>query len=140
MKPCKLKSLVLVAVFISACHQPGHETSATPQPPPTDSQPSEARESTPRPAKPDEWKGRWNGPEGTYVSISGHGNDYVLEIADLDGPKSYAAKRAGDHLVFERNGLTESIRATDGKQTGMKWLQDRTTCLTIRSGEGFCRD
>jgi hypothetical protein len=34
----------------------------------------------------------------------------------------------------------ESIRATDGPATGMKWLSDKSNCLTIRSGEGYCRD
>jgi len=36
--------------------------------------------------------------------------------------------------------VTESIRATDGEQTGMKWLREKANCLTVRSGEGYCRD
>ena len=40
----------------------------------------------------------------------------------------------------ERDGRVESIRATRGPETGMKWLVDKSDCLTIRTGEGFCRD
>jgi len=35
---------------------------------------------------------------------------------------------------------TETIRATDGAGTGMKWLADRKDCLVVTVGsEGFCR-
>ena len=88
---------------------------------------------------PDRWAGRWNGPEGTYLSITKERDRYTLEIADLDGPRSYVALDVGDYLEFQRNGV-ERVRHTDGKQTGMKWLQDKSECLTIRAGEGFCRD
>jgi hypothetical protein len=31
------------------------------------------------------------------------------------------------------------LRATDGAGTGMKWLADKTDCLVVAPGEGFCR-
>jgi hypothetical protein len=61
-------------------------------------------------AVPRDWVGRWPGPEGTWLDIS---------VAD---------------------GVRESLRATDGAGTGMKWLAGKTTCLVVRPGEGFCRD
>lgn len=122
-----------IAVWlVSGCHQPGDEGVSKPA--------AAASTSSATSFSADLWIGRWNGPEGTYLSIAKGETGYALEIADLDGPKRYTAQVEGDHLAFERNGVTESIRATDGKQTGMKWLQDKSSCLTIKTGEGYCRD
>ena len=85
------------------------------------------------------WVGKWTGPEGTYLLLSNRAGGFDIVISDLDGPKPYAGKVVGDHIEFERNGVVESLRATDGKGTGMKWLQDKTDCLMIKPGEGFCR-
>jgi len=46
----------------------------------------------------------------------------------------------GDQLRFERDGTAEVLRATRGADTGMKWLADKSNCLTVRAGEGYCRD
>lgn len=91
-------------------------------------------------AIPDQWLGRWNGPEGTYLAISREGNEYYLEIANLDGPQTYQAEPFEDTLQFRRNGVVETLQATDGEATGMKWLLDKKNCLTVRTGEGYCRD
>ena len=88
----------------------------------------------------DEWLGQWNGPEGTFLRLEGGKGQYEITIQDLDGPKTFQGKAAGDQIHFERNGVTESIRATGGVETGMKWLSEKSDCLTIRPGEGFCRD
>ncbi len=46
----------------------------------------------------------------------------------------------GDQIEFDRDGVT-GIPARDRRRgTGMKWLSDKADCLTIRYGEGFCRD
>jgi hypothetical protein len=87
----------------------------------------------------DAWLGRWTGPEGTYLHISGGGGRYELTIADLDGPRSFAGQAQESSIVFERNGAREALRATDGVGTGMKWLVDQSNCLVIAPGEGFCR-
>jgi hypothetical protein len=88
----------------------------------------------------DKWLGRWTGVEGTYLLISRSGDSYSIEISDLDGPKLYQGVPAGDRIQFERAGKTESIRATDGKGTGMKWMAREHNCLVITVGsEGFCR-
>jgi hypothetical protein len=87
----------------------------------------------------DAWLGRWTGPEGTYLQISGAGGHYELTIADLDGPRSFRGQAQEDGIVFERNGVREVVRATDGVGTGMKWLVDQSNCLVIAPSEGFCR-
>jgi hypothetical protein len=91
-------------------------------------------------AKTDAWVGRWSGPEGTYLRIAGDHGAYEITVANLDGPQTYAGSSSGDGIEFERNGRNESIDATDGIGTGMKWLTDKHDCLVIRQGEGFCRD
>jgi len=88
----------------------------------------------------DKWLGQWNGPEGTFLRLEGGEGRYQVIIQDLDGPKTFEGRATEDRIQFERNGATESIRATNGAETGMKWLADKSNCLTIRAGEGFCRD
>lgn len=86
------------------------------------------------------WLGRWTGPEGTFLDVQRSGAGFELTIQSLDGPARYPAQAAGDRLEFERDGQREGVRATDGQATGMKWLLDKRDCLTIKPGEGFCRD
>ena len=88
----------------------------------------------------DGWVGQWNGPEGTYLSISGGNGRYYLTIKNLDGPRSFKATAAGEQIDFERDGAIETLKATDGQGTGMKWLAEKTNCLTVKAGEGFCRN
>jgi hypothetical protein len=88
----------------------------------------------------DNWLGQWNGPEGTFLRLEGGKGKYEITIQDLDGPRTYQGSAVGNEIHFERNGAMESIRATNGRETGMKWLSDKSDCLTIRSGEGYCRD
>ncbi len=88
----------------------------------------------------DKWLGRWAGVEGTYLDLSKTGDKYVVKIADLDGPKTYAGVAAGERIEFMRNGKMESIRAATGKETGMKWLLREKNCLVVTVGsEGYCR-
>lgn len=91
------------------------------------------------PATTDRWLGQWNGPEGTFVRIDGGQGKYQVTIQNLDGPRTFQGSAADGQIHFERNGLKESIRATNGAQTGMKWLTDKSNCLTVRAGEGYCR-
>ena len=89
---------------------------------------------------PDSWLGQWNGPEGTFLLLARSGDQYVVTIQSLDGQATYEGIAVGDHIEFVRNGKAESIRAGDGKETGMKWLLEKKDCLIIREEEGFCRD
>ena len=88
----------------------------------------------------DAWVGRWIGPEGTYLELAGANGAYEVTIKDLDAARTFAGATAGDRIEFQRDGVAESIRATNGDATGMKWLAGKTNCLTIKPGEGYCRD
>jgi hypothetical protein len=88
----------------------------------------------------DKWIGQWNGPEGTFLRLAGGQGKYEITIQNLDGPRTFQGSTAGGQIQFERDGLKESIRATDGAETGMKWLSGKSNCLTVRAGEGYCRD
>ena len=84
--------------------------------------------------------GQWNGPEGTFLQLSGVSGKYAITIRNLDGPRSFQGQGAGDGISFERDGKAETIRRTDGAGTGMKWLADKKDCIVIQPGEGYCRD
>ncbi len=88
----------------------------------------------------DAWIGKWNGPEGTYLEISGVNGSYIITIADLDSVKQYTGTSSGNQIAFERDGATEIIQASNGADTGMKWLANKSNCLRTRLGEGWCRD
>ena len=87
----------------------------------------------------DRWLGRWAGPEGTLLLLEGGHGAYDVTIQNLDGPRRFRGIGVGERIEFDRDGVKESLRATDGAGTGMKWLVDKSNCLTIRLGEGFCR-
>ena len=89
---------------------------------------------------PDAWLGRWNGPEGTYLEIARVGGSYEVTIKDLDAARTFIGFAADDRIEFRRDGLTESIEATNGDETDMKWLAGKTNCLAVKLGEGYCRD
>ena len=91
-------------------------------------------------SKTDAWLGRWNGPEGTLLRIARGQGGYQITVQNLDGPKTFAGREIGGHIEFERGGVMETLRATNGVGTGMKWLSEKKECLVIRTGEGFCRD
>lgn len=121
----------LVALALGGCSGPD-----TGSMPPASNAPTGSTASTVT----DQWLGQWNGPEATFLRIEGGQGKYAVIIQNLDGARNYAAHAVDDQIRFERNGVTESIRATNGEATGMKWLSDKTNCLTVKSGEGYCRD
>lgn len=88
----------------------------------------------------DQWLGQWNGPEGTFLRLEGGNGKYEITIQNLDGPRTFPGSAADEQIHFERSGVKETIRATNGADTGMKWLSDKANCLTVCPGEGFCRD
>jgi hypothetical protein len=88
----------------------------------------------------DAWLGQWTGPEGTFLLIAGGQGTYELTIRNLDGPQTFGGRAVEGGIEFQRAGITEVIRTTDGVGTGMKWLVDKQNCLVVRPGEGYCRD
>lgn len=92
------------------------------------------------PIKTDAWVGTWSGPEGTSLHITGSDGNYIITIADLDGAMQYEGATTSNQIVFERDGIKETIQASNGADTGMKWLADKSDCLRVSSGEGWCRD
>lgn len=86
------------------------------------------------------WVGRWNGPEGTYLQIAVGSDAYEITIKDLDRARIFQGELMGDHIEFQRDGTKEFLRPSSGEATGMKWLAGKVDCLTIRWGEGYCRD
>ena len=88
----------------------------------------------------DQWLGKWNGPEGTFLQLVGGNGKYDVTVQNLDGPRTFQGNAAGDQIEFVRDGVKESLRATNGAETGMKWLSEKSNCLTVRAGEGYCRD
>lgn len=134
-------SILAASVFVSAC-QTANQSAAVPTPTVTSS-PAATPTMTTAAANnaTDKWVGRWAGVEGTYLQLSKKDAGYVVEIADLDGPKTYEGVAAGDRIEFKRGGQTESIRAASGDETGMKYLAGKKNCLVVTIGsEGFCRD
>ena len=126
-----MKSTCLaVAMSLLALAACGQQNAVAPPPsaPPASSAPAT-----------DRWIGQWTGPEGGFLRIEGSGGRYELTIQNLDGPRKFAGAAAGDTIVFERDGVKESVHATDGNATGMKWLAGKSDCLTIKTGEGYCR-
>ncbi len=88
----------------------------------------------------DKWLGKWRGPEATFLQLDGGNGKYEVTIRNLDGSRTFHGNAAGNEIAFERDGVKESLRATNGVETGMKWLSKKSDCLTVRAGEGYCRD
>lgn len=123
---------VVLTLVVAGCKDP---VATPPQASPVTTPPV----STAAPAA-DQWVGKWNGPEGTFLQLAGGNGKYEVTIQNLDGPRTFPATAVGDRLEFERDGVRESARASNGAETGMKWLGEKKDCLTVKTGEGYCRD
>ena len=121
---------------VAATPPPASGTPAIASPAPAPSPPAAAAESQARA----DWLGQWTGPEGTALTLSRKGDGFDIVIRSLDGTTPYVGFASDDGIEFERNGRMEMLRASDGAGTGMKWLAEKTDCLVINPGEGFCRD
>lgn len=94
------------------------------------------------PPVPDDWAGRWNGVEATYLDIrkTEQPGIYDIAISDLDRERIFTAIADGDTLKFTRDNQDEIVMPGNGEQTGMKWLSYKKDCLIVKTGEGYCRD
>ena len=131
-------TLCSLAVLSAALLAAGCQERPAPAAPPV-AAPAPAAPATVAPIT-DGWVGQWNGPEGTYLKITGGQGRYEVTVRNLDGPRSFAGTAQGEGIAFERDGVVETVHATRGADTGMKWLAEKSDCLTVRSGEGYCRD
>lgn len=129
-----------VTVFGKLSHRQGVETGTQPFIEVSSIKEAPAPTQAPATQATDQWLGRWDGPEGTYLRLAKNGGKYVVVIQDLDGPKTFEGFADGNRIRFTRDGKTEFLSAGDGQATGMKWLADKKNCLLTKSGEGWCRN
>lgn len=137
-------ALIAATLVLAGCDRANAPTGVQPTSPPTSVVPSASTASSETPSTPDPaqaWTGRWIGPEGTYLQLDAAGpGQYEVRIKDLDAERKFAGVSKDGVLRFERDGKSETLQPTDGDATGMKWLAGKKTCLTVRAGEGYCRD
>lgn len=84
--------------------------------------------------------GKWLGPEGTFLELAGGDGKYTVTIQNLDGSRTFQGHAIRNQIEFERDGVKESLHASNGAETGMKWLSEKTNCITVLVGEGYCKD
>lgn len=86
--------------------------------------------------------GRWIGVEGTYLTVAEKaGGGVTLDMQwDLDHKGRFDGSITPEGLRFERDGVQQTATRTDGDATGLKYLAGKTDCLTVKPGEGYCRD
>ncbi len=93
----------------------------------------------------DGWIGRWKGVEGLTLTIAADparrpGHYRLTDRYTLDDNGVFDGVATGDTIVFTRPDGQQVLRATDGKATGLKYLAGKSDCLTVKPGEGYCRD
>ncbi len=96
----------------------------------------------PAPLPPDPLPGRYTGVEGMYLVVAPDGSPdrYRLEMQwDLEHRARLVGTRDGNSIVFVRDGVRRTLRPTTGAATGLKYLAEKSDCLTVMPGEGYCR-
>lgn len=93
----------------------------------------------------DGWVGRWRGVEGLNLVIAkdaaaGPGHYRLTDQYSLDDKGVFKGEAVGDTIRFTRPDGDQILRATDGAATGLKYLATKKDCLTVKPGEGYCRD
>lgn len=86
--------------------------------------------------------GRWTGVEGMYLVVASKpGGGVTLDMQwDLDHKGKFDGSVTAEGLRFMRDGVAETAVRTDGDATGLKYLAGKKDCLTVKQGEGYCRD
>lgn len=94
-------------------------------------------------ARADGWVGRWRGVEGLNLVIAkGEApGTYSLDMQySLDDKGVFVGTATAAGIAFTRPDGAQVLRPTDGDATGLKWLAGKKDCLTVKQGEGYCRD
>lgn len=112
---------------------------------PTPANASDAMITPVTPVDPAQWVGRWTGVEGMYLDIQpdpARGNGaFTLEMQySLDDSGTFPGDAVGNGIRFTRPDGTFLLTATDGEATGLRYLLEKQDCLTVTTGEGYCRD
>jgi hypothetical protein len=146
----KQSALLVLALSLAACNgappatTANSMTSAGATEPAADNIAAPAATPSPAPSTANasrDYAGRWIGVEGTYLNVTPTGpSSASLEMQyDLDNKGTYPASVTSEGLRFTRNGETLLLRPSNGDATGLKWLAGKRDCLTVKSGEGYCR-
>lgn len=90
----------------------------------------------------DAYYGRWIGVEGMFLNVAAKpGGGVTMDMQwDLDHRGTFDGSVTAEGLRFMRNGVAETAVRTDGDATGLKYLAGKKDCLTVKPGEGYCRD
>lgn len=93
----------------------------------------------------DKWVGRWRGVEGLNLVIAkdgkkGAGHYTLTQQYTLDDKGVFEGTGVGNTIQFTRPDGDQVLRETDGAATGLKYLATKKDCLTVKPGEGYCRD
>ena len=142
VKETFMKALTLLAAAaLTACSGPAPDTSSDGNM--TSAGSVERKVVAPKPKPAPDYTGRWIGVEGMVLDVAptataGH---YALTMQwDLDNKGKFDGIATGDTIAFDRGGVRETLRPTNGDATGLKYLFGKTDCLTVKPGEGYCRD
>jgi hypothetical protein len=101
------------------------------------------KEATGKAVDRDDWVGRWKGVEGTYLVVAKGAEPgmYKLEMQyTLDAKGAFEGKGTSEGIAFTRPDGDKVLHPSDGDATGLKWLAGKKDCLTVKTGEGYCRD
>lgn len=159
----KTLALVLSVAALAACsdRQPPADTTAPAEAVTAEASEAEATSATPAatvdgtstsPVEPStpadaakieaDYLGRWTGVEGMYLVVASKpGGGVTLDMQwDLDNKGNFDGSVTAEGLRFMRNDVAETALHTDGDATGLKYLAGKKDCLTVKPGEGYCRD
>lgn len=150
-RPFLLSAIAFAAFVLGACS--GGPTTTPPKTtstPATTSSPAVSPEvANPGEAAVQKLIGKWDGPEGTYLSVTEKMADdgkqqlprkFEVEIKDLDKAEKFEGTAKNGTIEFTRKGKTETVKAATGAETGMKYLEKETNCVVVTKGsEGFCK-
>lgn len=89
-----------------------------------------------------DYLGRWTGVEGMYLVVARNpAGGVTLDMQwDLDNRGKFDGSVTAEGLRFLRGGVAETAVPSDGDATGLKYLAGMRACLTVKPGEGYCRD
>ena len=90
-----------------------------------------------------DYLGKWIGVEGMVLNVAKRdGGGVTLDMVwglDPDDKGSFPGSVTAEGLRFTREGKDEILVPSDGDATGLKWLAGKKNCLTVKTGEGYCR-